>query len=111
MELSIYNVIKSPIISTKSIDVYRKFGQYTFHIHKKANKTMVKDAVKRLWSVEVEKVCVVSLPDKAKSFNRKSFTASGKKKAIVTLKKGYKIEIPGLFETVESQQQVAPEKK
>lgn len=104
MALSKYDIVKSPIITPKSVELYRTLGQYTFQVHPKANKVMVKDAVKRLWDVDVEKVRIVNLPAKLKTFNRHSFISSGKKKAIVTLKKGYKIEIPGLFETMASQQ-------
>ena len=100
MELSIYNIIKRPLVTTKSVDSYKKFGQYTFEVHKDANKIMIRDAVQKLWSVKVEKVRVVRIPGKLKSFNRKDFVSADRKKALITLKSGYKIELPGMFETM-----------
>jgi len=103
MELSIFDIIKRPLITTKSVGLYKKLGQYTFEIHTSANKLMVRDAVEKLWNVKVDKVRVINVPGKLKSFGRKEYESSDKKKAIVTLKKGYKVEIPGLFETMSTE--------
>lgn len=105
MELSIYDIIKRPLNTTKSIDLYKKFGQYTFEIHTDANKGMVCDAVEKLWNVKVDKIRILKAAHKTKTFNRKQFVTSARKKAIITLKKGYKIEIPGMFETMAMEQQ------
>jgi large subunit ribosomal protein L23 len=110
MELSIYHIIKRPIVTTKSVDIYKKFGQYTFEIHKEANKSMVRDAVEKLWNVKVDKVRTVGIVGKKKVFNRKEYESASRKKAIVTLKKGYKIEVPGLFESMASEQPPASAK-
>ncbi len=109
MELTIHDIIKRPLISSKSIDLYKKLGQYTFEVHLNANKSMIGDAVEKLWNVKVEKVRVISIAGKNKTFSRKAYTTSDRKKAIVTLKKGYKVEIPGMFETM-AMEQTAHEK-
>ncbi len=103
MELKSYDIIKRPRVTTKSIDLYRKLGKYTFDVHQKANKVMVREAVEKLWNVKVEKVCIVNVAGKTKTFNRKQYAMSDLKKAIVTLKQGYKVEIPGMFENVMSE--------
>ncbi len=103
MELSIYDIIKRPFVTTKSIDLYKKLNQYTFEVHADANKTMVGDAVEKIWNVKVDKVRVATITGKNKVFNRKAYATHPRKKAIVTLKKGYKIEIPGLFEAIASE--------
>jgi large subunit ribosomal protein L23 len=100
MELNIYDIIKRPLITTKSVDLYKKYGQYTFEVHKNATKLTVGDAIEKLWSVKVAKVRIINLPGKVKFFGRRPFQSSGVKKAVVTLQKGYKIEIPGMFETM-----------
>ena len=105
MELTIYNIIKRPLITTKSVGLYKKLGLYTFEVHKSANKVMIREAVQKLWNVEVEKVRVVTVPGKLKSFNRKQFESQPRKKALVTLKSGFKIDLPGMFETMASSQQ------
>ena len=107
MELSIYDMIKRPLITTKTIDLYKKLGQYTFEVHKDINKVMVRNAVEKLWSVEVDKVNIVNLKGRTKLFSRKKYVTPSRKKAIITLKKGYKIEIPGMFESMAAEQPVS----
>jgi|688.fasta_scaffold886692_2 large subunit ribosomal protein L23 len=109
MELTRFDIIKSPLITTKTVDLYKKLGQYTFEVHLDANKPMVREAVEKLWNVKVEKVRIINLGGKFKSFNRRPYKGSDLKKAIVTLVKGHKIEIPGLFEANASQAQSEPQ--
>jgi large subunit ribosomal protein L23 len=100
MELNIYDVIKHPVITSKSIELYKKLGKVTFEVHGLANKLVIKDAVEKIWAVKVADVRVMNISGKIKIFARKEFRTSDRKKAIVTLKKGYKIEIPGMLETI-----------
>lgn len=100
MELNFYDIIKKPVITSRSVELFRKLGKVTFEVHKDANKILIKQAVEGIWAVKVANVCIVNVPGKAKSFARKVFMTPGRKKAIVTLKKGYKIEIPGMLETM-----------
>ena len=100
MELSIYDVIKRAIITSKSIEQYKKAGKVTFEVHKLANKLVIRSAVEKIWNVKVTHVCVVNSTGKNRIFMKKRFKSPDKKKAIVTLKKGYKIEIPGMMEAL-----------
>jgi large subunit ribosomal protein L23 len=100
MELSVYNIIKRPIITNKSIELYKKLGKLTFEVHKLANKSNIKNAIEKIWAVKVDGVCVITVPGKVKVFARKNFKTVDRKKAVVTLKKGYKIDIPGMLETM-----------
>ena len=100
MELKIYDIIKKPVMTSRSVELYRKLGKITFDVHRDANKSMIKNAVEKIWNVKIANVSVINLPAKVKAFGRKEFTTQAKKKAIVTLKKGYKIEIPGMFESM-----------
>jgi len=100
MELKIYDIIKQPIMTSRSFELYRKLGKLTLEVHKDANKSVIKDAVQKIWNVKVANVCVVTIPAKLKTFGRREFLTSARKKAIITLKKGYKIEIPGMFESM-----------
>lgn len=103
MELSIYDVIKKPVITSKSVDLFKKLGQITFEVNLNANKIMIRHAVEKIWNVKVADVRIVKLRGKTKVFARKSFTCSDRKKALITLKKGYKIEIPGMLEIIGQQ--------
>jgi large subunit ribosomal protein L23 len=109
MELSIYDIIKRPALTDKSINLYKKLGQYTFEVHLDANKGTIRNAIEKLWAVKVDKVRLIRVKGKTKSFNRKEFEQPSRKKAIVTLKKGYKIEIPGTFESMAKEQPVKTE--
>lgn len=100
MELNIYDIVKRPIITSKSIELYKKLGKITFEVHKLSNKISIKNAIEKIWSVKVDNVCVLTIPGKVKTFARKEFKTPNRKKAIVTLKKGYKIDIPGMLETM-----------
>jgi len=111
MELSIYDIIKRRIITEKSTDLFKELGQITFEVNKHANKIMVRDAVEKIWQVKVDKVRMVTCPGKSKVFAKKTFKAPDKKKAVITLKKGYKIDLPEQFETMgvsETQKEKAP---
>ncbi|MCF7899045.1 50S ribosomal protein L23 [Candidatus Babeliales bacterium] len=100
MKLSAYDIIKKRIITPKTVDLFRKLKQITFQVHKEANKIMIREAVEKIWDVKVDKVRVISCPGKKRVFARMSFQSPDTKKAIVFLKKGYKIDLPGNFETM-----------
>ena len=100
MDLGTYSIIKSVFLTNKSSNLFDKLGQITFEVHKKANKTMVKQAVEKIWNVKVDKVRVINIKGKTKSFGRKPFVSQGIRKAVVTLEKGHKIDLGGQFETM-----------
>jgi large subunit ribosomal protein L23 len=100
MELSVYDIIKRIIVTEKSADLFKQFGKITFEVHRDSNKIMIRQAVEKIWNVKIKSVHVINCPGKNKLFGRKSFTSPDRKKAIVSLKEGYKIELPGHFETM-----------
>ncbi len=100
MELSVYDIIKKRIITEKTDNLFRKFGKLTFEVHKDSNKIMIKNAIEKIWNVKVRDVRTVLSTGKSKSFGKKIFKSSDKKKAIITLKEGYKIDLPGHYETM-----------
>jgi large subunit ribosomal protein L23 len=100
MELSIYDIIKGIVSTPKSILLRKKLGKVTFWVTRLANKSMIHRAVERIWNVKVDNVRIINLHGKTKTVGRKVFAMADKKKAIVTLKKGYKIDLPEQFETM-----------
>ena len=100
MDISAYDIIKKISVTSKSRTLFDKFGKITFVVHKDANKIMIKKAVEKVWAVKIANVCVLNVKGKAKAFARKRFQTSDIRKAIVTLKPGYKIELPGQFESM-----------
>lgn len=100
MDVGIYNVIKGISVTDKSRLMLDKFGKITFIVNKNANKPMIREAVERIWDVKIEKISVVNTKGKTKTFARRSFKTPGLKKAIITLKEGYKLDLPGQFESM-----------
>lgn len=71
----------------------RSNDQYVFMVHSGATKPEVKKAVKAIYKVDVVSVNMINRPAKQKrSGNGKKGFQEGYRKAIVTLKKGQKID-------------------
>jgi large subunit ribosomal protein L23 len=85
------SVIIRPRITEKS-GVMSQNGVYTFEISKNSNKAMVRKAIVTLYKVHPTKVAIVNTPAKAVFVRGRKGTVSGLKKAIVTVKKGEKID-------------------
>jgi len=86
------DVIKSPVISEKSVHLQNKLGKYTFEVHLEANKKQIKEAVESLFQVKVTGVATINQAGKQRRVRgRPGFTPTWKK-AIVTLVSGQKIE-------------------
>jgi len=99
--ITIYDVLRRPLITEKSNYQSGKLRQYTFEVSKEATKTLVKDAIETLFDVSVVRVNVINSPAKrsrrAKS-RRLLVRSSGFKKAIVTLAEGQTL---AMFEGVQ----------
>ena len=87
-----YQIILKPIITEKG-GLLERYDQYLFRVAKDANKVEIKKAIEKLYKVRVAKVNVASVPSKFRRVGEHEGKKSGYKKAIVTLKKGDKIEI------------------
>jgi large subunit ribosomal protein L23 len=92
MALTIYDVIKRPIITENSSVLAAQLNQFTFEVNIDANKIQIKEAVERIWNVDVIKVSTTILPLKRGHRGRKLYQRTAAwKKAIVTLPKGQTI--------------------
>lgn len=87
------NCIVRPVITEKSMNE-AAHGKYTFIVHLSANKRMIARDVASLFSVDVLSVATIIVPGKmARSGKKRTVSyASDKKKAIVEIKKGQKID-------------------
>jgi large subunit ribosomal protein L23 len=68
-------------------------GKYTFEVARDATKPAIREAVERIFDVEVAKVNVISIPGRRKRRGRHTYRTSDRKKAVVTLRPGEKIDI------------------
>jgi large subunit ribosomal protein L23 len=88
-----YNdIIIKPVLSEKSTDLNAQ-GKYVFRVAMKANKHLIKKAVKDMFAVTADKVNVSIVRGKRKRVRYQYGFTPAWKKAVVTLKKGEKIEL------------------
>ncbi len=80
-----YDVIIRPVITEKSMNQMSE-KKYTFYVHPDANKTMIKDAVEKMFDgVKVKTVNTMNLQGKTKRRGLTYGKTAASKKAIVTL--------------------------
>ena len=87
-----HDVIKKPLITEKAVNLKETKGKVTFAVDKRANKLLVKEAVEELFKVKVESVSTLNYKGKKKRFGVIEGRRQDWKKAVVTLKKGEKLE-------------------
>jgi large subunit ribosomal protein L23 len=84
-----YHILSRPIITEKlTMD-----GRYGFRVSSDANKIEISKAVAKVYGVKPVAVNIINVRGRKVRYGRTSGTTSSWKKAIVTLKKGDKIDI------------------
>ena len=94
-EQDLYHVILAPHISEKSSRVADKNRQFVFRVRPDATKPAIKQAVEKMFSVEVASVTVTNTKGKLKRQGRTPGRRQDTKKAYVRLKAGHDIEFVG----------------
>ena len=105
MELTVYDIIKQPVLSEAAYKKNRDLKQLILIVHPDATKTQIAQAMKKLFNVEVEKVRTYMRPDKTRrvgKYRRQVVSRDRQKRAVITLKEGYNLDIFG-----QAQQEVA----
>lgn len=85
-------VLKAPHITEKSTAAAAE-GKYTFRVEDKATSMRVKEEIERTYKVHVTNVHLIALPAKPRRRGLTRGHTSGYKKAIVSLKKGERIDL------------------
>lgn len=93
MNLDIHEVLYHPLITERSTDLRESLNKVVFIVSPYANKLQVKHAVEKTLKVKVEKVNIINVEGKKKKLGRFEGKKINRKKAIVTLKKGEKLDI------------------
>jgi len=94
MDLTIYDVVLGPWMTDKAYKLNRDFKKLVLKVHPSANKPMVKEALEKLFKVKVKDIKVIVRKGKMiRRFRRKATQKSLVKKAIVTLREGFSIDI------------------
>ena len=87
-----HEIIKRPMITEKST-ILQENGKYTFQVAIRANKIEVKQAIESTFSVSVVGVNITKSHGKTKRYGTRSKKMPDMKKAVVTLKRGDRIQI------------------
>lgn len=93
MKLNIYDIIIEPLITEKLSRAAEEASQYGFRVHPQANKKEVKAAVEKIFNVHVLGVNTLNVSGKWRRVRHVPGQTVAWKKAIVTLKKGEKIDL------------------
>ena len=84
--MNIFDVVQKPLITEKTTVEKDERNIVALQVHKDANKLEIKEAVEKLFKVEVIDVNTINVPGKMKRFGRHFGKRSNWKKAYVTLK-------------------------
>jgi large subunit ribosomal protein L23 len=91
--MNVYEILKRPISTEKSGILSDYYGQYTFEVDRRANKLQVKEAVEKIFDVDVVSVNIMNMPAKRGRFGRRLVVRKPAwKKAVVTLAPGQEIQ-------------------
>lgn len=91
--MHIYEVLRRPITTEKSVRQSDTLNQYTFEVDWRANKHLVKEAVEAAFDVKVTDVRMMTVHAKRKRHGRRLVIGKSEwKKAVVTLAQGDRIQ-------------------
>lgn len=89
------SILLEPRVSEKSTMVADKNNQFVFKVAGGANKQEIKQAVEKMFAVEVASVQICNIKGKSKLFKYQQGSRQGWKKAYVKLKPGFDIDFLG----------------
>ena len=89
-----HDIIKGPIMTEKSSGLAQN-NVITLSVDPKANKTQIKQAIEKVFNVKVENVNTINVRPRKKRVGKYTGYTNKVKKAIVTLKEGYSIDLFG----------------
>lgn len=90
--MNINDIIIKPVLSEKTTDL-AQVNKYVFKVSKKANKNIIKKAIKEIFNVTPLKINVTKVRGRRKRVRFQYGYTSSWKKAIVTLGQNEKIEL------------------
>ncbi len=95
-EERMYNVLLAPVVSEKTSMQAELAGQHTFKVEPTATKLEVKNAIEKLFKVDVISVRIANIKGKVKVRGQTIGRRSTTRKAVVRLAEGQDIDYTGL---------------
>ena len=87
-----YKIIRKPIVTEKATKL-SEFNKVVFEVASKSNKSEIRGAVEKLFSVKVKAVNIINIKGKVKRFKGILGKRNDVKKAVITLEEGNTIDI------------------
>ncbi len=88
----LYSIIKKPLFTEKGTIIKETENKLLVEVAMEANKIEIKNAFEKIFNVKVEKVATLKKPGKWKRYGRSIGKTPQRKKAVVTLRKGEKLD-------------------
>lgn len=89
---NLYTVIKKPLFTEKGSTLKEAENKLLIEVSSDANKIEIKKAIEEIFKVKVEKVATIKTHGKWKRHGKSLGKRSDRKKALITLKKGEKLD-------------------
>lgn len=89
---NIYTIIKKPLLTEKGANLKEQDNKVLIEVAKDSNKLDIKRAVEEIFKVKVEKISTITTDGKWKRQGKSIGKRPDRKKAIITLKKGEKLD-------------------
>ncbi|MDA8104229.1 MAG: 50S ribosomal protein L23 [Nitrospiraceae bacterium] len=89
---NLYTVVKRPLFTEKGSALKESENKLLIEVAKESNKLDIKKAVEEIFKVKVEKVATIKSHGKWKRYGKSIGKKSDRKKALITLKKGEKLD-------------------
>ncbi len=87
-----YQILKRPLVTEKSTTEKDERNKLFFEVDRRANKIEIKQAVEQIFKVDVLDVTTMNVRGKKKRVGRFFTKRSDRKKAMVTIKPGQRVE-------------------
>jgi large subunit ribosomal protein L23 len=87
-----YIIIKKPLLTEKGSNLKESQNKVLIEVSRDANKLDIKRSIERIFEVKVDKVATINIHGKWKRQGRSIGKRPDRKKAVITLKKGEKLD-------------------
>ena len=88
-----YNIVIRPLVTEQGVHFANTKGAYSFEVSRRANKTQIKNAVEKIYSVKVSKVRTANRRGKYRRRGSTFGMTPAWKKAVVFLEPDYHIDL------------------
>jgi large subunit ribosomal protein L23 len=89
---NLYSIVKKPLFTEKGTALKESENKLLIEVAKDSNKLEIKKAIEEIFKVKVEKVATIKSHGKWKRYGKSIGKRSDRKKALITLKKGEKLD-------------------